>query len=238
MAITQQALDFLFENRLHDSRDWFLAHRAEYEALVKRPAEELAAALAPAALAVDPLLATQPSRAVSRIRRDTRFTRDKSLYRDRVWIAFARPNPAEERRAREELPCFYLEFSSDGSCGWGCGFYAPSPAYLETLRAQVRARTPSWQAAAAALAAHPQLVLDGTRYKRPRFADAPADERPWLELRSLFVHRVHPAPQLLFSDRLAAAAGADFAALAPLYDFLLEVWSLRRAELVFPPALQ
>ena len=34
---SQKTLDFLFENRLHDSREWFAQHKKEYQELVIQP---------------------------------------------------------------------------------------------------------------------------------------------------------------------------------------------------------
>ncbi len=37
MGFTQGTIDFLFENRLHDSREWFGEHKQDYKALVTEP---------------------------------------------------------------------------------------------------------------------------------------------------------------------------------------------------------
>lgn len=38
---SQKTLDFLFENRLHDSREWFAQHKKEYQELVIQPLRQL-----------------------------------------------------------------------------------------------------------------------------------------------------------------------------------------------------
>ena len=111
MPITKETLDFLLENRLHDSRAWFEAHRADYERLVKRPMQDLCVALAPAAVAIDPLLITEPKigKCISRIFRDTRFSRDKSIFRDHMWCVFAR-----EKKEHGSTMGLYFEISPAG----------------------------------------------------------------------------------------------------------------------------
>ena len=232
MPFSQKSLDFLFENRLHDSKEWFLEHKNEYETLVKAPLTELSAALGPVMLELDPQLTTDPAvgKTISRIRRDTRFTHDKSLYRDNMWIVYKRG-----KMYGREVPGLYFEVFSDGHFGYGCGFYDASTAYMETLRAQVRARTPAWKKADKALRAQQVFALDGERYKRPHFPDAPAAQRDWLELRGISFNARRRDPELLFSDRMADELAKDFRLLAPLYGFLLEVAHQQRAETVQRP---
>ena len=79
------------------------------------------------------------------------------------------------------------------------------------------------------------FALDGERYKRPHFPDAPAAQRDWLELRGISFNARRRDPELLFSDRLADELAKDFRLLAPLYRFLLEVAHQQRAETVQRP---
>ena len=41
MAFSAKTLDFLFENRLQDSRDWFLDHKDTYQAVLLEPMKDL-----------------------------------------------------------------------------------------------------------------------------------------------------------------------------------------------------
>ena len=219
MPLSQQSLDFLFENRLHDSRDWFLAHKEEYERLVKQPMMELSAALGPQMLEIDEKLAIEPAvgKTISRIRRDTRFSKDKSLYRDNLWITY--------RRREEEgcqPPCLYFELFSSGRYRYGCGYYYTAPAYMEVLRRRVLAGAPSWRKAQQALAAAKGFALTGQRYKRPHYPDAGPDEREWLELREIGVSAEGHDAGLLFSDRLADTLARELRRIGPVYQFLLE----------------
>jgi len=52
MAFSEKTLDFLFENRVMDSKAWFEAHRADYEALVLEPLRALVRELTPAMLEI------------------------------------------------------------------------------------------------------------------------------------------------------------------------------------------
>ena len=50
MPFSQATLDFLFQNRLKNSQEWFHEHKAEYRQLVIAPLCELVARLTPAML--------------------------------------------------------------------------------------------------------------------------------------------------------------------------------------------
>ena len=92
MPISAKTLDFLFENKLNNSKEWYHAHKKEYTELVLRPLAELVVKLKPTMLELDPDLIVEPrvTRSISRIYRDTRFSKDKSLYRDNMWLIFIR----------------------------------------------------------------------------------------------------------------------------------------------------
>ena len=153
--ISKETIEFLMENRVRNSRSWFLEHRAEYEKFVRRPLLELSERLAPAALGVDPQVAVSPvGRTISRINRDTRFSHDKSLYRDVMWCVF-------ERRGEEGCPPgLFFEFSPDGF-RYGCGYYCVPIAYMDALRELVLRDEPSYLAARRAYEKQKLFLLEG-----------------------------------------------------------------------------
>ena len=60
MGFTQGTIDFLFENRLHDSREWFGEHKQDYRELVVEPLGELVTELAPVMAKIDKLIICDP----------------------------------------------------------------------------------------------------------------------------------------------------------------------------------
>ena len=89
---TTKTLDFLFENRVNNSKEWFDDHRFSYNEFVVKPLAGLVEELTPTMLKIDSSFIVEPKidRTISRIRRDTRFSHDKSIYRDVQWISFMR----------------------------------------------------------------------------------------------------------------------------------------------------
>ena len=60
MPFSAKTLDFLFENRLHDSRIWFEEHKEEYQKQVLFPLQELVRQLTPHVLKIDSQFTTEP----------------------------------------------------------------------------------------------------------------------------------------------------------------------------------
>lgn len=212
MRITENALKFLDENARRNDRNWFSEHKEQYRNFIETSMMELAEALGPTILAIDPMLDTEPRRTLSRIRRDTRFSHDKSLFRNSVWIAFRKEKGLSH-------PVFFFEFSPDFH-RYGCGYYATPPRVMDCIRQRILANDPGFQRARAALAELPQIAMDGALYKRPRYAGYPPDLRAWLERRSVTAMHTSTDRSLLFADTLAASLTHTFSRLAPVYHFL------------------
>lgn len=229
-----KSLDFLFENRLRDSREWFQAHKEDFQKLVLTPLQELTVALTPCMLEIDRHFTTEPrvDRTISRVRRDTRFSRDKSLYRDNMWIIFKRG-----KMHGTELPGVYFEISGEGF-GYGCGYYSASTGYMNTLRQLVLSGDPVFKKAQRALASQQIFQLEGETYKRPHYPDQPDALRSWLERRNISLSAESKDFELLFSDRLADKLIADFKLLAPIYDFLLHTAQAQMKESVIRPVAE
>lgn len=216
---TRQTLDFLFENRLQDSRAWFEEHKEDYRRLVLEPLQALVRELTPCMLEIDGKLVTEPrvDRTICRIRRDTRYSHDKSLYRENMWIIFKRG-----KMHGTEVPGFYFDISGQGF-SYGCGFYNASASYMEKLRELALAGDPRFLKAKKALERQTVYHLDGEKYKRSRFPNQPPDMRDWLDLRGISVNADSKDFALLFSDGLGEKLAADLRLLGPVYDFLLHV---------------
>ena len=87
MNLTPQALDFLFENKIRDSKLWYTEHKELHKKLVVEPFREFVSNMQPYIDKIDTNLSCNPMR-ISRIYRDTRFSKDKTTFRDNVWYGF------------------------------------------------------------------------------------------------------------------------------------------------------
>ena len=106
-GFTRDAFSFWKGLERHNNRDWFQAHREQYEQTVRRPMQLLIDELAPL---------YGPGR-LSRINKDMRFAKEKPY---KNYLATG-------------LGGSYISFSKDGL--WvGTGMYKPEPAALRQLR--------------------------------------------------------------------------------------------------------
>ncbi len=208
------APDFLRRLAANNARDWFRAHRDEYEDLVRQPLFRLVTALAPTLRAIDAGFETDPRRAVSRIHRDTRFARDKTPYRVNQWLAFKRPGPGWESR-----PAFFLEFGPERyRCGMG--YYAAGPQVMAMVRDAIAARPRVFRDAMRRADAA-GFTVAGEEYKRPRLPDG-VDEvaAEWYRRKTVYLVRHRPLEPLFFRAALATDVAKRFRALAGIYRFL------------------
>ena len=224
-AFSRKSLEFLIENRLNDSRNWFLEHHGQYEEWVLEPLRNLSQGLASAALSIDPEFITEPrvGKTLSRIRRDTRFTHDKSLYRDHMWVLFRRG-----KDQGSELPAIFIEISPQG-LEYGCGFYCCSTSVMAAAREMILEGHPLYRKAKRALGRQDVFSLEGDFYKRPHYPDSTPADREWLERRNLLVRAHSTDETLIYSENLADLLSQDLALLKPIYQFLLE--ACRKAHL-------
>ena len=215
---SQKTLDFLFENRLNDSREWFSQHKKEYQSLVIQPLRQLVMDLAPTMLELDSEFTTDPrvDKTICRIWRDTRYTKDPSLYRDHMWIIFKRGG----RMHGTDYPGMYFEINLDGFA-YGCGFYHASTAFMNNLRARILQGDPEFQDAQKAYLSQKVFHMEGDCFKRPRYGSRTPEEQIWLERRNLSFDAESHNFQQLFSTDLPDLLRKDFRLLFPVYRFLV-----------------
>jgi len=216
MIFTKDALEFLFQNRVMNSRTWFEEHRYKYLKLVKEPMYSLIDELSPGLTEIDPLIVTRPSRCVSRIRRDTRFTHDKTLYRDVVWGIFMR-----DRKLFNYPPAFFFEFCPTGF-RYGCGYYQLDTAAMNSIRALILEGNSSFKKAKRSMEKQSLFEVTGEMYKRTRHKDQPEELRYWLDRKNIGAIRTLDSPDLLVSDTLTETLMEGFNVLKPMYKFLCD----------------
>lgn len=214
MPFSQASIDFLFENRLHDSKAWFTEHKADYEALVKQPMAQLVLDLAPTMLKIDKYIICDPKK-ISRIYRDARMHPD-SIFRDHIWYSFGRP-----RDPRNPAPEFYFSIGASGM-SFGCGYYCVRPAVMEAARQLILADDDAFKAAFMAVKKQKSFTLYGEMYKRDRYPDQPREKAEWLNRRSLGLSGELTDPEIMFTDKLSKHIAREFKKIAPVYELYMK----------------
>lgn len=138
----KEALSFLKKLKKNNTKEWFQAHKEEYEEVVKFPMQCLVATLGAMLKSDLPEYAFNPKKSIFRIHRDVRFSKDKSPYKTNVAASF---NLANRTGEAVELPGFYLHIEPKSKEGWGTfaggGLYMPASFHLNAIRDKI-AREP------------------------------------------------------------------------------------------------
>lgn len=114
------------------TREWFEAHRGDFDASVMAPAKAFVAALAPELEALDSRLVAEPrlNGSIRRIHRDVRFSKDKTPYSTQLHLIFwAGDHPLR-------APAHHLVIAAD-RIGFGAGHWGFEKENLARYRAAV-----------------------------------------------------------------------------------------------------
>jgi len=133
---TSKTLSFLRALKRNNDREWFRAHREDYERCVRGPMIEVIARLAADFRSFAPELISDPKVSLFRIYRDTRFSTDKSPLKTAVAAHFP-----SRQFTRNDGAGLYFEVAP----GWvwiGGGMYMPSTSDLQAIRNRIAVSHP------------------------------------------------------------------------------------------------
>lgn len=220
-AFPDETRAFLEELGAHNRREWFAAHRDDYERYWLAPAQAFVTAIGPLLATIVPGIRVEPrvNGSIMRINRDTRFSRDKTPYKTHLDLWFW--EGAERRNA---VSGFFARLTPD-AFAVGAGAHGFTPTRLKAYRAAVidAERGAALLQAARRLEAA-GLEIGGETYKRPPAGfTAPSEEAArFLRHSALWtVEEVHPAA--VAEDGAAIDhAVAEFRRMAPLHRWLVE----------------
>lgn len=135
-GFSPETIDFLWGIRMNNNRDWFLAHKDEYERYLYRPMKELGQALFEPFRDIPGL-----ELKVSRIYRDARL-HPPVPYKESLWICIRRHVESWDRN-----PALFFEIRPEGA---SCGFllWRPATAAMESFRQALAGRPGSFPGAA------------------------------------------------------------------------------------------
>ena len=203
-----EALPFLKALAFHQSKDWWEAHKATFEADLKTPMGDLVETLAAKFAAEKIALKGDRKSALFRMHRDVRFSKDKSPYKTHVGAVMTRSG------AKGEPGVFYVHIEP-GASFTAAGFYDPQPETLAKFRTAMTTASPVWKRMLAALAKADLAPAPEYAMKRnPRGFESLDDEaiEAAVRLKSLVVRRPLPDARLaspgLADDLLAFARDA------------------------------
>jgi uncharacterized protein (TIGR02453 family) len=212
---TAGTLSFLRRLKRNNRREWFIAHREEYERDVRDPMIAVIERLAIDFRSFAPDLIASPKRSLFRIYRDIRFSEDKKPYKTHVAAVFpARDLPKHEGAG------MYLQVAPDGV--WvGGGMWAPQTPQLQVIREHVAVNHRRLRAIVTAPAFRKAVGrLEGDRLQRvPRGFSNDHEAAEYLKHRQFLAGAEFPAA-FATSPRFYGGVLGVFRSIAPLVHFL------------------
>jgi uncharacterized protein (TIGR02453 family) len=212
---TRKTLAFLRALKRNNKREWFKAHKEDYDRHVRGPMIDLLARLAGDFSRFAPEIIADPRVCLYRVYRDTRFSGDKSPLKTHVAAHF--PAKGLRRHAGAGL---YVEVAPQWV--WmGGGLYMPSTQDLQAIREHIAAShrrlhsivtSPAFRRAVGELGGE-QLARVPRGYPK----DHPAAE--YLRFRQFLAGREYDA-EFAASPRFYPELVKTFTALMPLVRFL------------------
>src|SRR5213592_1184474 len=207
---TAEALKFLRALKRNNRREWFNAHRDDYEAHIRQPMFEIIERLGADFRQFAPELVASPKASMYRIHRDTRFSENKTPYKTHVAAVFPpRGLPKHEGAG------VYFHVSPDEV--WiGGGMYAPQTPQLQAVREHIAVNLKQLRSIVESPGFRRRVgALEGERLQRvPRGfpKDHPAAE--YLKYRQFLAGKAFPA-RFASTPRFYAAVVSVFRDAAP-----------------------
>ena len=210
---SRQTFEFLRELGENNNRDWFNAHKHDYEAAVREPARAFIRAMRPELARFAPHFTADDRKmggSLMRVYRDVRFSRNKLPYKTNIGIQFR-----HEQGKDVHAPGFYLHIESH-EVFVGAGIWHPDGATLKKIRNYLDAHPTRWRDALSQKDFAAWFTLRGDALKRPpRGFDA---DHPLIEdiKRKDFIAIAPLLPELMLEDDLPRLIGGYFEMSMPL----------------------
>ncbi len=202
----------------HNERDWFHAHKADYEAHLRQPFLRLLTDLQPVLAGISPHFRAAPKGvggSLFRIHRDTRFSSDKTPYK-----AWQGARLYHERARQVAAPSFYLHVKP-GECFVGGGLWQPETGTQRKIRQFIVDNPGGWQRTAHEPAFRERYTLEHGEMLVRVPAGYPADFAHADDLRHRnFVMSRGLDDADITGESLLLILEQDLAALAPFMDYL------------------
>lgn len=213
----KEMFEFFMAISLNNNIEFFHANKQDYDQYVKKPLYALAADIGLAAQQVDPDMEIRPAKSVSRIRRDTRFSHNKAPYRDHMWIGFRKQGVP-----KSDSFVLYFDISCD-RIHYGAGWYNDDPKRARAIREAILRKPREFESIITDKRLTSEFDFGGELYKKLAFPEQlPESLRPFYMAKGFYMQHGEPTGRQVLSADLAGQISAGFAALAPLYNFMVD----------------
>jgi len=202
-----ETIDFLWGIRLNNNREWFEAHKADYQRFLWEPMKALGKDLFAPFMEIPRTLLK-----VSRIYRDARRLHGQGPYKDHLWFCVRTGDQDWTGR-----PTFYFEIAPD-YYSYGMGFWAASAALMTRYRQQIDRDPRPLEKLVRAFNRQEVFQLNGPDYVRSK-GQVSDLLRPWYQKKSLTLSHEVPLDESLYSPDFASRVTEDLKTLLPFYRY-------------------
>ena len=221
-GFTKEAIAFIDEWRLNNSRDWFQPRKDDYEKLIKSPSlsfiNDLGGKLK--LLSRDIQFDLGANGSFLRIYRDVRFSPDKTPYNPNIRIVFW-----EGPRKKTENPGFFIKIDQKGA-GVFAGMHTFCKDHLAAYRAAVveTGRGAELRSAIAKVQNAGNYTVGGLHYKRtPRGVEADHENAELLKHNGLYAITMDIPVEEVLSPDLVEVCFQHCLAMRPIQQWLVDM---------------
>ena len=220
MTFTPAALRFLRGLAKNNNKEWFEAHRAEYENEVREPMRDLIGEMNAKLATVAPEIGGDPKRSMFRINRDIRFSKDKSPYKTHAacWFHHRRATSRVGSEADAGSAGFYFHLEPGRSMVGG-GLWMPPRPQLNKIRDAIADDPDGFEAVVRGLKKYGGLDDEAVLTRMPRGFSEEHPAAKWLRYQSFTSGRLLSDADVT-STKLPALLARDFQGMVPLVRFL------------------
>jgi uncharacterized protein (TIGR02453 family) len=213
---------FLHGLKKNNNKEWFEAHRDDYEQHLREPSKALAETMGMFFREQGMPVTGNAKTSLFRINRDIRFSKDKSPYKTHIGLSF----PLNDTK-KEEWCGFYIGFEpaktgKGMSVFAGGGVYMPMPPHLKRIRAKIakdHKKLTDILNERAFKKMSPEGMTGDTLTRMPKGFDEGHPAEKWLKMKS-FLFGFDLDEKDLLSDKLPNILGKNFQTALPLIEFL------------------
>ena len=218
MTFTPSALRFLRGLAAHNEKQWFEAHRCDYEDEVREPMRELIDEMLMRFRDFAPEIGGDPKRCMFRINRDVRFSKDKSPYKTHAacWFHHRGASRRVGSEGDQGSAGFYFHLEPGGKSMLAAGVWMPPRPQLNRLRDAIAEKPERFERMARAIPKRFGGIHDYSMLKRmPRGYPETHPAAKWLRYQSFTSGRTL-ADSNVTSKKLPSLLVREYELLLPL----------------------
>lgn len=207
-----EASDFFWELCFNNEREWFHAHKQQYDELIGNPMRDLALETNAIISQRFPLMGSQVH--VARIWRDARRHYGRGPLKDNLWFSM------KSGSAGDYVASFYFELKP-AQFSYGMGFWCAKAEQSENFRKSVDANPAAFARLAEGVASLNRYVLEGPLYAKPK-GDYGEVVNAWYNRKWTSACHDENFGGDILKPEFPQILADEFTALMPMYDYLMQ----------------